>query len=242
MEFVVRAPQSWHDGHLRKVRIWWGIPTTTSSALAIAYKLGVLSSGDTETAAIPTSGAGFKDSTITIPNPTTQDRILQTEIDIPDANGNNGGIFYNLIPDSTSDLIHVRFEREGTAGDDSLTQIFKLLGIDLIYESIGPYFGNWIRFDTGDISVANDTFAHGAGSNLLNVTGAGPVRIWNTTSDPPDPLQTDTDYWVINHASGLLRLATSKTNATALTQIDILDTGSGSTFIGGAYHISQDEI
>lgn len=84
-------------------------------------------------------------------------------------------------------------------------------------------------FATTDVSAANDTItetAHGL------VTGDAITL--STTGTLPDPLATSTTYYVIRDDADTFKLATTAANATAGTQINITDTGSGThTLTGG---------
>jgi hypothetical protein len=88
------------------------------------------------------------------------------------------------------------------------------------------WLGVDFTFVDGDVSVGNDTItetAHGF------TTGEGPIRLTNSGGALPTGLATGTDYWVIVDDADTIRLATSRANALAGTDIDITAAAGGGT-------------
>lgn len=87
------------------------------------------------------------------------------------------------------------------------------------YAGVGAAFS----FATTAINVGADTItktAHGF------VTADGPI-VFSTTGGVPGGLGSGTDYWIIKVDADTIKLATSRANAIAGTQVDITSQGTG---------------
>lgn len=86
-----------------------------------------------------------------------------------------------------------------------------------------------------NISTSNDTLSV---SNHGLSTGMGPVMV-SSSSALPNPLSASTNYWVIRNGTNSIKLATSASNASAGTAVNITNTGSGTLSLTGVSYQSD---
>jgi len=84
-------------------------------------------------------------------------------------------------------------------------------------------------FTADEVSAANDTITLTGVKFVNNLNTGDEVELSNSgaVEDLPEPLDDDTIYYVIKESGQIIKLATSSANASAGTQIDLTDGGTG---------------
>jgi hypothetical protein len=104
---------------------------------------------------------------------------------------------------------------------------------DLVAYTTGSVTQSAKRFEARSgitVSETSETFTADAGTDILTVTNiyqTGSLLRLTTTDTLPDPLEVDTDYYVIYITNTTIKLATTLNDAFAGIEIDITDAGLG---------------
>lgn len=124
-----------------------------------------------------------------------------------------------------------------TAGTETKYADITITSVDKAADTISYSASSTSTFATTDVSTGTDVITVG-----VNVATGTPVKVTSTTTVPAG-LTSGTVYYAINVSSTTIKLATSRTNATAGTAIDITSQGSGThTLTRGVRFTDNDEI
>lgn len=124
-----------------------------------------------------------------------------------------------------------------TAGTETKTTDITITSVDKAANTLAYSGISTSTFTTGNVDIATEIITVG-----VNVATGTPIKITSTTTVPAG-LTSGTVYYAINASATTIKVASSRSNATAGTAIDITSIGSGThTLTRGVFFPDNDEI